>query len=101
MVLRCFLGFILLMSNFSYGTASDFSKFLHQALEEHTGREPTGVKINYHANLMRNEGPLEKHYHRGRPLQAIILTPRGQPSELPTGIVAVGDFPAMLESVGL
>ena len=44
---------------------------------------------------------MEKHYHRGRPLRAIILTPRGQPSELPTGIVTAGDFPVMLESVGL
>jgi hypothetical protein len=44
---------------------------------------------------------MEKHYHKGRPLQAIILTPHGQPSELPTGIVTAGDFPVMLESVGL
>jgi CBS domain-containing protein len=44
---------------------------------------------------------MEKHYHRGRPLRAILLTPHGKSSELPTGIVTAGDFPAMLESVGL
>lgn len=43
----------------------------------------------------------EKHYHRGRPLQAILVTPHGKPAELPTGIVTLGDFPAMLEAVGL
>ena len=44
---------------------------------------------------------LEKHYHRGRPLEAILLTPRGNQSELPTGIVTSGDFPVLLEAVGL
>jgi hypothetical protein len=44
---------------------------------------------------------MEKHYHNGRPLQAIVLTPHGRPTELPTGIVTAGDFPVMLESVGL
>lgn len=44
---------------------------------------------------------LEKHYHRGRPLCAILLTPSGSRKELPTGIVTAGDFPVMLEAVGL
>jgi hypothetical protein len=44
---------------------------------------------------------LEKHYHRGRPLCAILLTPRGSRKELPTGIVTAGDFPVILEAVGL
>jgi CBS domain-containing protein len=44
---------------------------------------------------------LERHYHRGRPLCAILLTPNGNRRELPTGIVTAGDFPVMLEAVGL
>jgi hypothetical protein len=34
-------------------------------------------------------------------LRAIIITPRGSRTELPTGIVTAGDFPIVLESVGL
>lgn len=44
---------------------------------------------------------MEEHYHKGRPMRAIILTPLGRKSQLPTGIVTAGDFPALLEAVGL
>lgn len=44
---------------------------------------------------------MEKHFHSGRPLRAIILTPLGKKTQRPTGIVTEGDIPSMLESVGL
>ncbi|MCC9608496.1 CBS domain-containing protein [Blastopirellula sp. JC732] len=44
---------------------------------------------------------LEKHFHAGRPLRAIILTPHGRPSEMPTGIVTAGNIAVLLKAVGL
>ena len=43
----------------------------------------------------------ERHHNKGRPLRAILLTPQGKPSQMPTGIVTPGDFPTLLEAVGL
>ena len=56
---------------------------------------------NHRATVTDAFNMMEKHYHKGRPLRAIILTPLGRSSQLPTGIVTAGDFPALLEAVGL
>ena len=42
-------------------SASDFSKFLHSAFGETYQRSPSGTELNYHANLSRNQGPLETY----------------------------------------
>ncbi|MEQ8791329.1 MAG: CBS domain-containing protein [Pirellulaceae bacterium] len=63
--------------------------------------EQTQEFASHRATVTDAFGWWEKHFHRGRPLQAILLTPHGRPSEMPTGIVTLGDFPAMLEAVGL
>jgi hypothetical protein len=97
-------------------TAETLARWLAARLATGVGlveEEPVGVILEFQDDDHQHEFAdhratvtdafnwMEKHYHRGRPLRAIILTPHGRSSELPTGIVTAGDFPVMLESVGL
>ena len=43
----------------AYG--SDLSDFLHSVFDEQQQRRPSGAELNYHANLTRQQGPLENY----------------------------------------
>ena len=58
---RSLWAIVLVVSGASLGAASDFSKFLHSVFEQHAGRQPSGTELNYQANVMRNQGPLESY----------------------------------------
>jgi hypothetical protein len=58
---NCFLATGLVFSTFTYAAASDLSEFLHQVFDKHVGRAPSGMEMNYQANLMRDRGPLESY----------------------------------------
>jgi hypothetical protein len=51
----------LLMLLASTSMASDLSEFLHKVFDENVGRQPSGAELNYQANLMRNQGPLDNY----------------------------------------
>ncbi len=54
-----FAGFLLVTAGLA--DASEFTKFLHQALGDQMGYAPNGTTLNYHANLARQGGPIESY----------------------------------------
>ncbi len=64
---QCHLRFALviatvaLFARSSLVSGSDLSKFLHSVFDDHHQRSPNGTEMYYHANLSRNNGPLESY----------------------------------------
>ena len=56
---RIVVSLILLAASTAQG--SDFSELMHKFFENEAGRQPTGPELSYHANLARQQGPLENY----------------------------------------